>query len=106
MSEKPIAITEARNPRTANIDTLSALEVVTLINDEDARVAKAVREELGRIAQAVDTVVERLRRGGRLFYFGAGTSGRLGVLDASEIAPTYSTPPDMVQGFIAGGGGG
>ncbi len=103
MSEKPVTITEARNPRTTGIDTLLSLEIVRLINDEDARVADAVRGELERIAQAVDTIVERLRRGGRLFYFGAGTSGRLGVLDASEMVPTYSTPPDLVQAFIAGG---
>jgi len=85
------------------IDTLLSLDIVRLINDEDARVADAVRGELERIAQAVDMIVERLRRGGRLFYFGAGTSGRLGVLDASEMVPTYSTPPDMVQAFITGG---
>ncbi len=97
------ALTEARNPATAAIDTLSSLEIVRLINEEDDRVAGAVRRELPRIAQAVDLIVERLRRGGRLFYFGAGTSGRLGVLDASEMPPTFGVPPDLVQGFIAGG---
>lgn len=101
--EGPIAITEARNPRTAAIDTLSAEEIVTLINDEDARVAPAVRQEIPHIARAVEVIVERLRSGGRLFYFGAGTSGRLGVLDASEMPPTYSVPPELVQGLIAGG---
>lgn len=101
--EKSSAITEARNPRTRAIDTLSSLEVVTLINDEDARVAPAVRRELPHIARAADVIVARLRSGGRLFYFGAGTSGRLGVLDASEMPPTYSVPPDLVQGWIAGG---
>jgi N-acetylmuramic acid 6-phosphate etherase len=101
--EKPSAITEARNPHTRAIDTLSSLEVVTLINDEDARVAPAVRRELPHIARAVDVIVARLHGGGRLFYFGAGTSGRLGVLDASEMPPTYSVPPDLVQGWIAGG---
>ncbi len=101
--EESTPITEARNPRTAAIDTLSALEIARLINDEDARVAPAVRAELEHIAQAVDVIVERLRRGGRLLYFGAGTSGRLGVLDASEMPPTYNTPPDLVQGHIAGG---
>ena len=98
-----MVITEARNPRTVAIDTLSSSEIVRLINDEDAKVATAVRQELPQIAQAVDIAVERLRRGGRLLYFGAGTSGRLGVLDASEIPPTYSAPPGLVQGFIAGG---
>ena len=97
------ALTEARNPATAAIDTLSSLEIVRLINEEDDRVAGAVRRELPRIAQAVDLIVERLRRGGRFFYFGAGTSGRLGVLDASEMPPTFGVPPDLVQGFIAGG---
>jgi N-acetylmuramic acid 6-phosphate etherase len=96
-------ITEARNPRTAAIDTLSSFEIVGLINDEDAQVAPAVRRELPQIARAVDIIVERLRRGGRLLYFGAGTSGRLGVLDASEMPPTFNTPPDLVQGVIAGG---
>jgi N-acetylmuramic acid 6-phosphate etherase len=96
-------ITEARNPRTAAIDSLSSLEIVTLINDEDAKVAPAVRCELPQIARAADIIVERLQRGGRLLYFGAGTSGRLGVLDASEMPPTFSTPPKLVQGFIAGG---
>lgn len=105
MAEKGtfLPVTEARNPRTAALDTLSSLEMVTLINDEDARVAPSVRRELPQIAQAVDLIVDRLARGGRLLYFGAGTSGRLGVLDASEMPPTFSTPPDLVQGFIAGG---
>jgi N-acetylmuramic acid 6-phosphate etherase len=98
-----IAVTERENPQTTHIDTLSSLEIVTLINREDAQVAPAVGRELPQIAQAVDLIVGRLSRGGRLFYFGAGTSGRLGVLDASEIPPTYSAPPDLVQGFIAGG---
>lgn len=96
-------ITESPNPATAAIDTLSSLEIVTLINQEDARLAPAVQAELARIAQAVDLIVERLQGGGRLFYFGAGTSGRLGVLDASEIPPTYGAPPDLVQAVIAGG---
>jgi len=98
-----VAITEARNAATTAIDTASSLEIVTLINDEDARVAAAVRPQLPHIAQAVDIIVERLQRDGRLLYFGAGTSGRLGVLDASEMPPTYSTPPELVQGFVAGG---
>jgi N-acetylmuramic acid 6-phosphate etherase len=98
-----IAITEAPNPRTAGIDQLSSLEIVTLINEEDARVAAAVRQEMPQIAHAVDLIVARLERGGHLLYFGAGTSGRLGVLDASEIPPTYNALPTLVQGFIAGG---
>lgn len=98
-----IAITERKNSQTAKIDTFSSLEIVTLINNEDVKVAPAVGKELPQIAQAVDIIVERLSQGGRLLYFGAGTSGRLGVLDASEIPPTYSAPPEQVQGFIAGG---
>ncbi len=103
MKSNNVPSTEAPNPRTSAIDTLSSIEIVTLINEEDARVAGAVREQLPEIARAVEAIVERLRRGGRLFYFGAGTSGRLGVLDASEMPPTFSVPPDLVQGWIAGG---
>ena len=103
MKSDSAPITEAPNPRTAAIDTLSSLEIVALINDEDARVAGAVREQLSQVARAVDAIVERLRCGGRMFYFGAGTSGRLGVLDASEMPPTFSVPPDLIQGWIAGG---
>ena len=99
----PQAITESLNPATAAIDTLTSLEIISLINQEDARVASAVQAEMAHIARAVDIIVERLEGGGRLFYFGAGTSGRLGVLDASELVPTYSTPPGLVQAFIAGG---
>ena len=99
------AITESLNPATTDIDSLSSIEIVRLINQEDARVASAVQAELVHIARAVDIIVERLERGGRLFYFGAGTSGRLGVMDASEMMPTYSTPPGLVQAFIAGGDG-
>jgi N-acetylmuramic acid 6-phosphate etherase len=96
-------LTEQRNPRSRRIDQLSTIEVVDLINAEDRQVAVAVGEEREAIAKAVDMVVETFRRGGRLFYVGAGTSGRLGVLDASEMPPTYGTDPDMVQGIIAGG---
>ncbi|HET8522528.1 MAG TPA: N-acetylmuramic acid 6-phosphate etherase, partial [Thermomicrobiales bacterium] len=95
--------TERRNERTADIDQLSALGIVQLMNEEDATVSVAVREELPRIAQAIDAIADRLRQGGRLIYLGAGTSGRLGVLDASECPPTFSTPPDLVIGRIAGG---
>jgi N-acetylmuramic acid 6-phosphate etherase len=96
-------ITEKRNPRTANIDLASPLEIVDLIAAEDARVPDAVRSQREAIAQAIDVAEATFRRGGRLFYVGAGTSGRLGVLDASEMPPTYGTDPEMVQGIIAGG---
>ena len=95
--------TETRNPRTEHIDELSTLDMLALINDEDALVAAAVRAELPQIARAVDSITERFARGGRLVYIGAGTSGRLGVLDASECPPTFSTDPKLVQGLIAGG---
>ena len=98
-----VSITEQANPQTADIDARSMDEVVALINDEDARVAPAVRRELGPIAQAAAAIVKSLQKGGRLYYFGAGTSGRLGVLDASEMPPTYGVPPDLVQAYIAGG---
>jgi N-acetylmuramic acid 6-phosphate etherase len=105
MKSDNIASTEVPNPRTSAIDMLSSLEIVTLINEEDARIAAAVRAQVPQIARAVDAIVERMQRGGHLFYFGAGTSGRLGVLDASEMPPTFSVPPDLVQGWIAGGDG-
>ena len=95
--------TEARNPRTTRIDQLSTLEMLTLIHREDAAVATAVGSQLPAIARAIDAIAERFARGGRLFYIGAGTSGRLGVLDASECPPTFSVPPTLVQGIIAGG---
>ena len=86
-----------------DLDQRDSLGIVTLMNQEDAKVAEAVRAELPNIARAVDIIVERLARGGRLLYFGAGTSGRLGVLDATECPPTFGVPPELVQGFIAGG---
>ncbi len=95
--------TEGRNPASSAIDALSAIEIVRLMNDEDARVAAAVAAVAEPIAQAVDVIAERLSQGGRLIYLGAGTSGRLGVLDASECPPTFNTSPDMVVGLIAGG---
>lgn len=98
-----LPITEQENPRTAHIDEVSTLEAVRLINDEDKLVAQAVEKVLPEIAEAIDKIVERLRNGGRLFYVGTGTSGRLGVLDASEIPPTYGVSYDLVQGIIAGG---
>ena len=96
-------LTEGRNAATEHLDELSTADMLRLINDEDARVAGAVRAELDHIAQAVDAIAERFQRGGRLFYIGAGTSGRLGVLDASECPPTFSVEADLVQGLIAGG---
>ncbi|HEX6925642.1 MAG TPA: N-acetylmuramic acid 6-phosphate etherase [Longimicrobiaceae bacterium] len=104
-SKKPLdpRLTEQRNPRTAEIDRLSCLEIVDVINAEDRRVAPAVYAERHKLAQAIEMVEECFRAGGRLIYVGAGTSGRLGVLDASEMPPTFGTPPDMVQGVIAGG---
>jgi len=95
--------TEQVNPATAHIDSCTTLEMVRLINDEDKKVAAAVEKVLPEIAQAVDKIAESFSRGGRLFYIGAGTSGRLGVLDASECPPTFGVNPDMVQGLIAGG---
>ena len=97
--------TEQRNPNTMNIDTLSTLEMVKLINREDHRVADAVGEVTDKIAQAVDVIAEKLAAGGRLVYCGAGTSGRLGILDAVECPPTYSTDPETVQALMAGGYG-
>lgn len=96
-------VTEEENPRTTNLDTLSSLEIARLMNDEDAAVAVAVRRVLPEVATAVDGIVERLKKGGRLFYIGTGTSGRLGVLDASECLPTFGVSPELVQGIIAGG---
>jgi N-acetylmuramic acid 6-phosphate etherase len=96
-------LTEQRNPASAAIDTLPTEEVLRIVNAEDHKVAAAVEREIPAIARAVDAVVEAFQRGGRLFYIGAGTSGRLGVLDASECPPTFSVPPEMVQGIIAGG---
>jgi N-acetylmuramic acid 6-phosphate etherase len=95
--------TEARNPRTQNIDQIPTLDMVRLINDEDAKVAAAVAAALPEVAQAIDAIAERFHQGGRLFYTGAGTSGRLGVLDASECPPTFSVPPDLFHAIIAGG---
>src|SRR6266487_2211687 len=96
-------LTEQRNPRTQRIDVASSLEIVDLINAEDSTVAPAVHAVRQDVARAIDLVVDAFRRGGRLVYVGAGTSGRLGVLDASECPPTFGTPPEMVVGVIAGG---
>ena len=96
-------ITEYRNENTKDIDLLSTIDMVRKMNEEDKLVALAVEDETDNIAQAIDMIAKQLLKGGRLFYFGAGTSGRLGVLDASECPPTFSVSPDMVQGIIAGG---
>ena len=95
--------TEGRNPDTMDIDCLPTLQIVEKINREDHQIAGAVQAVLPAIARIVDAAVESFRAGGRLLYLGAGTSGRLGILDASECPPTYGTPPEMVQGLIAGG---
>jgi N-acetylmuramic acid 6-phosphate etherase len=95
--------TEQRNPNTLQIDQVSTLEMVKLINDEDKQVALAIEHVLPTIAQAIDIIAVQLKQGGRLIYLGAGTSGRLGILDASECPPTYGTDPNLVIGLIAGG---
>lgn len=96
-------VSEASNPRSADIDLMSAAQIVACMNDEDRGVADAVAKTLPAIATTVDQIVEAINQGGRLIYIGAGTSGRLGVLDASECPPTFSVPPEMVVGLIAGG---
>ena len=96
-------VTEQRNPRSRRLDQLTTPQVLRLMNSEDSRVPRAVAREIPKISKAVDLIVERLLRGGRVFYVGAGTSGRLGVLDAAECPPTFGTPRTMVQGIIAGG---
>ncbi len=96
-------LTETRNPASEGIDQLPTVELLQVINAADAEIAAAVAREIPNIACAVDAIVDRLSAGGRLFYAGAGTSGRLGVLDASECPPTFNVPPDLVQGIIAGG---
>jgi N-acetylmuramic acid 6-phosphate etherase len=95
--------TERRNPRSMGLDAMSALEIVDLINEEDRRVPDAVAAVRSELARAVELVADRLRRGGRLIYVGAGTSGRLGVLDAAECPPTFGTDPATIRGIIAGG---
>lgn len=95
--------TEARNPASSRIDKLDTLSMMRVMNDEDQKTALAVKAILPDIARAVDVIAARLKTGGRLFYMGSGTSGRLGILDAVECPPTYSTDPDLVQGLIAGG---
>ena len=96
-------ITEQRNPNSMHVDSLSALEIVQLMNEEDKQVPLAIEKCLPQIAQAVECIVAAFQQGGRLVYIGAGTSGRLGVLDASECPPTFGVSPEMVKGIIAGG---
>src|SRR6267154_364662 len=96
-------VTEQPNPASAHIDRLSTEEMLRVINDEDRKVAESVPPEIPNIARAIDALVEASNQGGRLFYIGAGTSGRLGVLDAAECPPTFNVPADKVQGIIAGG---
>ena len=96
-------ITEQRNPNSINVDSLSALEIVQLMNEEDKQVPLAIEKCLPQISQAVERIVAAFQQGGRLVYIGAGTSGRLGVLDASECPPTFGVSPEMVKGIIAGG---
>lgn len=96
-------LTEQRNPKSFEIDLANSREIVEIINNEDKHVAECVASRLDEIAAAVDLIVEGMNKGGRLLYFGAGTSGRLGVLDAAECPPTFGTEPEAVQGFIAGG---
>lgn len=95
--------TERRNPASAHIDSCTTLEMVTIMQQEDSKIASAIKKILPEIARAIDATSQRLENGGRLFYLGAGTSGRLGILDASECPPTYGTDPELVQGLIAGG---
>ncbi|MBQ4123359.1 N-acetylmuramic acid 6-phosphate etherase [bacterium] len=102
MSED-IIITEKTNPNTVDIDVSSSFEIAQMINNEDLKVAVEISKKLDVIAKAIDLIAENFKKGGRLFYFGAGTSGRLGVLDASECPPTFNTDPNLVQGIIAGG---
>jgi N-acetylmuramic acid 6-phosphate etherase len=102
-TETALPITEQENPRSKNLSSQSTAEIVALMNDEDATVAAAVKHVLGDVVKAVDEIVARLAKGGRLFYTGTGTSGRLGVLDASECPPTFGVSPELVQGVIAGG---
>ena len=102
-TETALPITEQENPRSKDLSSQSTAEIVALMNDEDATVAAAVKRVLGDVVKAVDETVARLSKGGRLFYTGTGTSGRLGVLDASECPPTFGVSPELVQGVIAGG---
>jgi len=105
LQERGHLLTEQVNPHSLNLDQLSCLEFVELFNSEDQKAVAAVEKAKNELAQTIERTAERLRCGGRLFYVGAGTSGRLGVLDAAECPPTFCTPPELVQGIIAGGAG-
>ncbi|MBW4562492.1 MAG: N-acetylmuramic acid 6-phosphate etherase [Mojavia pulchra JT2-VF2] len=105
LQERGYLLTEQVNSNSLNLDQISSLELVDLFNSEDQKAVAAVAAAKAQLAQAIDSTAERLRHGGRLFYIGAGTSGRLGVLDAAECPPTFCTPPELVQGIIAGGAG-
>jgi N-acetylmuramic acid 6-phosphate etherase len=105
LQERGYLLTEQVNPHSLNLDQLSSVELVDLFNTEDQKAVAAVAAAKEQLAAAIDSTAERLRQGGRLFYVGAGTSGRLGVLDAAECPPTFCTPPELVQGIIAGGAG-
>ncbi len=98
-------LTEQVNPKSHNLDSLSALEIVDLFNQEDAKTLEAIAKARIALAQGIEIIAAAMNKGGRLFYVGAGTSGRLGVLDAAECPPTFCTPPELVQGIIAGGAG-
>jgi len=103
VNEYSVLTTEGNNEKSKNIDKMNALEIATLINNEDKTVPYAVEKALPEIAEVIDICADAIKNGGRVFYVGAGTSGRLGVLDASECPPTYGTSPEIVQGIIAGG---
>ncbi|MGI2907396.1 N-acetylmuramic acid 6-phosphate etherase [Tolypothrix sp. VBCCA 56010] len=105
LQERGHLLTEQVNPNSLNLDQLSSLEFVELFNSEDQKAVAAVEKAKNQLAETIERAAERLRHGGRLFYVGAGTSGRLGVLDAAECPPTFCTPPELVQGIIAGGAG-
>ncbi|MBD2537615.1 N-acetylmuramic acid 6-phosphate etherase [Coleofasciculus sp. FACHB-SPT36] len=105
LEERGHLLTEQVNPNSQNLDQMSSLELVDLFNQEDAQTLAAIAIARTQLAEAIDKTAEALRHGGRLFYVGAGTSGRLGVLDAAECPPTFCTPPELVQGIIAGGAG-
>jgi N-acetylmuramic acid 6-phosphate etherase len=105
LSTRGHLLTEQVNTNSANLDRLSTLEIVDLFNKEDINTLNAIAGARVELANAIDTIADSLRQGGRLFYIGAGTSGRLGVLDAAECPPTFCTPPELVQGILAGGAG-
>lgn len=102
-THRDLRLTESRNPASKNLDRFSPLQIIRLMNREDRKIALAVQRELPAIAKAADAIIQCLQDGGRLFYVGAGSSGRMAVLDAAEIAPTFGTPPSLVQALIAGG---